>query len=276
MSTIYKSAAGERALVEAYADILARWPQPRQQLRLQTRHGDTAVIASGPEDAPPLILLHGAGSNSLTWMGDAEVWARTFRVYAVDIIGEPGASAPVRLPYATGDYADWLDDVLAGLGVERACFVGLSLGGWLSLDYALRRPERVERLILMCPGGIGRTKPGFMLKAGPLLALGGWGRRRLLKLIAGDYASGEVGAYLDLIFTHFKPRRDALPFVSDESLAALRTPTLTILGARDELIDSADTARRLAKAPAVEVVMLPEAGHVIAEQAERVLRFLGR
>lgn len=55
--------------------------------------------------------------------------------------------------------------MLDALGIARAAFVGTSLGGWLALDYATRRPERVDRLALLCPGGVGRQKRGWLFRA---------------------------------------------------------------------------------------------------------------
>lgn len=83
-------------------------------------------------------------------------WARHFRTYALDLIGEPGLSAPFRPPSAADAHPLWLDDVLEGLGITSTSVVAASLGGWPALDYATRRPERVTRLALLCPGGLGR------------------------------------------------------------------------------------------------------------------------
>src|SRR5512139_3195860 len=133
MSTIYKSAEGATAVRNAYRDVLRRWPVPNEQLTVPTRQGETFVIAGGPPDAPPVILLHGSTANSSAWMGDVAAWSERLRVYAVDVIGEPGLSAPARPVMASDAYAGWLDDVLdgLGLGLERAAVVGMSLGGWL-------------------------------------------------------------------------------------------------------------------------------------------------
>jgi pimeloyl-ACP methyl ester carboxylesterase len=283
MSEIYKSAAGAQAVRERTLELLAAWPVPSRQLRLPTREGETFVVACGAESAPPLLLLHGSGASSVTWMGDVGDWAKHFRVYAVDMIGEPGLSAPSRPALASEAYALWLDDVLGGVGVERAALVGVSLGGWLALDYATRRPERVERLALLCPGGLGRQRASFLWKAMPLLLLGRFGRRKAMQVALGRAAlaltpAGQaVADYVALVFQHFKPRFDRLPRFDDAALARLSMPLLAILGAHDAMLDSADSARRLAQAvPHAAVCLLPDVGHLIPDQTARIRDFLLR
>src|SRR5439155_21218399 len=100
-----------------------------EHLHIETREGETFVIASGPPDAPGVLLLHGSTTNSIMWMSNVAGWARDFRVYAVDVIGEPGLSAPSRPPLDSPAYADWLDDLLSGLGLSTVSIVGASLGG---------------------------------------------------------------------------------------------------------------------------------------------------
>lgn len=177
MTQIYKSAAGERAVRERYLEILKRWPAPNKQLRVPTREGETFIVACGDENAPPLLLLHGSVANSAMWMGDVRAWAEHFRVYAVDIIGDAGLSSPSRPPLASDAHALWLDDVLQALSLTRVSMVGVSLGGWLALDYATRRPERVESIVVLCPGGVGRVKIGNLFKLLALQMLGRWGER---------------------------------------------------------------------------------------------------
>lgn len=285
MAEIYTSEAGARAIRERTLELLARWPVPCQHLRVPTREGETFVVACGPKSAPPLVLLHGSGATSVTWIGDVEAWSAHFRVYAVDQIGEPGLSARSRPALASDAHALWLDDVLGALSVERASFAGVSLGGFLALDYASRRPERVERVAVLCPGGVGRQRIGFLFKVVPLLLLGRPGRRAALRIALGGAPGGAPASpaedamadYLTLIFASFRPRRETLPQLGDEALARLTMPVLAVLGARDAMLDSADTARRLARAvPHAEVVVLPGVGHLIRDQTKRVLDFLLR
>ncbi|MGC7102135.1 alpha/beta fold hydrolase [Amycolatopsis lurida] len=276
---IFKTEAGQRAIMRRYEEILASWPVPAERHQVPTKAGETFVLVSGPEDALPLVLLHGSGSNAAMWAGDVEAWAQRFRVYAVDMIGEPGLSAPSRPPLDSAAYADWLDDVLDHFGLDSVAIVGASLGGWLALDYATRRSRRVERLALLCPGGVGRQKYGFLFKVALYRPFGQWGMRRSIKAVAGvdPRATPEVADYLTLMFTHFLPRRDRLPAFSDEALRELTMPVRVIVGERDAMFDSRDTARRISRTvPHAEVTVLPGVAHSIIGQTEPILEFLTR
>jgi len=279
---IFKTEEGRAAVHARYRELLAYWPTANEQLRLPTSAGETFVIACGPEGAPPLVLLHGAQANALTWMGDVTAWSEHFRVYAVDVIGDVGLSAPSRPQLDTDGYALWLDDVLAGLGVERAAFVGLSLGGFIALDYAIRRPNKVAALALLCPAGIGRQK-NLLGKAFPLLFLGPWGQRRLREMVFGPApknpspALAAFGGFFAMIHANTMPRRVGIPVASDAALAALAMPVIAVVGGKDVLIDSRETKRRLERhAPGAEVHFLPDAYHLLPSQTGRVLEFLRR
>ncbi|MFE1772708.1 alpha/beta fold hydrolase [Streptomyces sp. NPDC059008] len=276
MTTIYKSEAGEREIQRHYQEGLGTWPVPAEQVRVPTREGETFVVVSGPEDAPPVLLLHGSGANAMMWRDDIASWARHFRTYAIDLIGEPGLSAPSRPPLASEACALWLDDVLAGLGITSASVVATSLGGWMALDYATRRPQRVTRLALLCPGGLGRQKVGWLVKA----LLPPWGRsgvRRSVASVAGlqSPALRDVLDSVVLTFTHFKPRTERLPRFSDDALRRLTMPVLVTVGGRDAMFDSGGTARRMRRCvPHATVNVLPEVGHAILGQTDSVLEFL--
>src|SRR5687768_6526365 len=127
MSAIYKSTAAKEAVEAAYRAILDAWPVAKEELRVPTAQGETFVVACGPKDAPPLLAFHGAQANAATWMFDSALWSQSFRVYAVDVPGDAGFSAPERPPLGSEAYVDWLDAVMTALGVQRAALVGVSL-----------------------------------------------------------------------------------------------------------------------------------------------------
>ena len=152
MAGVYKSEGAAKRAHDQYRGYLSQWPVPNEQLYVPTCEGRTFVVVSGPKDALPVILLHGTMATAAMWMGDVIRWAQHFRVYAPDIIGDAGLSAPSRPSMATAAHALWLEDVMQELDVPKASLVGISLGGWLALDFAIRRPERVTGLVLMTPG----------------------------------------------------------------------------------------------------------------------------
>jgi pimeloyl-ACP methyl ester carboxylesterase len=282
MSAIYGSEAGATAVRARYQQFLDRWPVPSERITLPTREGETFVLACGPKDAPPLLLFHGSGANATMWLGEIREWSMLFRVYAVDMIGEPGLSAPSRPKLDSDAYALWLDDVMSGLSLMRAFIVGVSLGGWLALDYATRRPERVTKLALICPGGVGRQKSGWMLFL-PLLFMGPWGRHKLRERILGraprDSTSTmkEIGDFISLVFVHFRPRSGKLPVFSGKALRGLTMPLLAVVGAKDVLVNSQQTKSRLERnVRNADVRLLPDAGHLIRDQTKPVVEFLLR
>jgi len=280
MTAIFKTKAGEQAVKALYESLLDGWPVPSRRLTVPTRQGDTFVLAAGPVDGPALVLLHGSAANSASWIADMPVWSRDFTVLAVDIVGEPGLSAPSRPPLDSDAYAEWLDEVLAGLGLQSAAFVGLSLGGWMALDYAIRRPERVDKLVLISPGGIGRAR-NLLIWALPLLLLGRWGRRKMQERIGGaamtapSFTESAIGRMSEAIFAHFRPRTAPLPVPDDAALAGLSMPVMAVLGGKDVFIDAPGTRKRLeAQVRRLTMRYLPEGRHFMPGQSGAVLDFL--
>lgn len=276
MTMIFRTEAGARRLAQRYRALLDAWPVEAEHRHLPTREGETYVISSGPVDAPPVILLHGSGGTAADWRGDLAEWSAVFRVHAVDLVGEPGLSAPSRPALDSPAPAAWLDDVLDGLGLDRTALVGMSLGGWHVLDYAIRRPERVSRLAVLCPGGLGRQTYGWLPAATVLRLFGVRGRRRMAAMVTG-VDPRTYGPVLDDIvatFAEFRPRTERLPVFSDDALARMAMPVMIIVGERDAMFDSAETARRAALLPNGSVTVLPGVGHAVFGQSEPVLRFL--
>jgi pimeloyl-ACP methyl ester carboxylesterase len=279
MSSIYRSPEGEQAIKDRYRQFLKYWPVANQHLRISTREGETFVIASGPETAPPVILLHGTAFNSTMWLGDVTAWSQHFRVYAVDIIGDAGLSAPSRPSYASDAHALWLDDVLLGLGIEKASFVGISLGGWIALDYATRRAERVKSVVLIAPGGL--ASKNVLPWALPLLLLGKCGRRKMAEKISGPASAkpspGEkaVSEFLAIVFKNMRPRRKSLPDFLDESLKRLTMPLLAILAGKDVFVDSQRARVKLERnVVKSRIHFLPDSHHSITNQTQPILEFL--
>ncbi|MFC4128341.1 alpha/beta fold hydrolase [Nocardia rhizosphaerae] len=278
MTGIYKTEDGRLAIARRYRAQLDAWPVPREEMRVPTAAGETFVIASGPTDAPALVLLHGSGANSGTWRGDIADWSAIFRVYAVDLPGEPGGSAPTRLPLDTDATASWFDEVCDALGLDSFALVGMSLGGWTALDYVLRRPGRVNTLVLLCPGGLGRLRYGWLVRSVLARLVGTHSVREQARTVLGlgdDPAAEDILDEVELVFTHFSARSGTLPRFGAERLQEVDIPVLTIVGERDALFDAAQTAA-LARAGfrRGEVRLLPGIGHAVLGHTAAVREFV--
>jgi pimeloyl-ACP methyl ester carboxylesterase len=279
MSGVYRSAAAAERAHGRYREYLAKWPVANEQLTLPTRQGETFVVASGPESAPPVVLLHGTMATTAMWIPEVTTLAAHFRVYAVDIIGDAGLSAPSRPSFASDAHALWLSDVLDALSVRTAFFVGMSLGGGLVLDFAVRRPERMRGLVLLCPGGLANRN--ILWWALPLLLLGSKGARKVRERIVGPapaVLSEEARRFSDFsrsIFEGMRPRTDSPRPVTDEQLRRLTMPVLVLLGGKDVTIDTALAERRVHEnVSGANVLVLPEARHYLGDQSQTIRDFL--
>jgi pimeloyl-ACP methyl ester carboxylesterase len=107
----------------------------------------------GPENGPPLVLVHGLSGAAVNWSLLAPRLAETRRVLAVDLPGHAG-SEPLPAAPSLAPYADRVAAAAEAEGFERADYAGHSLGGLVAVRLAIREPERVGRLVLAAPAGI--------------------------------------------------------------------------------------------------------------------------
>ena len=281
----FKTPAGEAKFRAAYDAALKLWPVPYEELDIPTRFGVTHVVAAGAMTAPALVLLHGYMATSVMWSPNVADFAKSYRVYAVDIMGQPSKSTPEEPVRHAADYVAWLTDTFDALHLHRACLVGMSYGGWLALTFVIAAPERVSRLVLLSPGGLlplvrqfilrgmlmtyfptHLTVSSFMHWAGFTDASGGADAKPVLNLM-----------YLGQ--KHFQMPPDTLRVaakaadgLSDDDLRALRVPVLLLIG-DDEVLYDASTALARARRliPDFEGDLIPRCRHDMCFSQSRIV-----
>lgn len=135
------------------ARALSSVPDTNTALQVRSVHGyRRAFRMTG--DGPPLLLIHGIGDSSATWLDVLPALAQQHLVIAPDLLGHGGSDKP-RADYSVAAYANGMRDLLGVLGVDRVTLVGHSLGGGVAMQFAYQFPERTERLVLVSPGGLG-------------------------------------------------------------------------------------------------------------------------
>lgn len=278
-NTVYKSENGKTLIEDAYKEQLASGlTLGLTQKTVETTHGRTFVLEKCGPGKPPLVLLHGSMSNSASWIGVLSLYMQNFSVFCLDIPGEPGFSSPKRFSLKSDHPEQWLKSVLGELGLEKPFFLGMSLGGWYALNFAVRNPENVSALSVISTGGIAPQKYSFLFKALFFLMLGKKGQDLLNRAICRNAAvPKEILDYQTLVSKHFRPVREPLPLFSDKQLLKLTMPVQYLGGDQDVLLNTGQSVEKLSSLlPHAEACLLKDTGHVIIDQFKTTYDFLSR
>ncbi|WP_286149828.1 alpha/beta fold hydrolase, partial [Romboutsia ilealis] len=256
--------------------LLTKGSLEHEKIMVNTSYGETFIIAMGKKELPSLILLHGSGMNSSMWIKEMEEYSKTHRVYAVDMPGEPGKSDENQLPFGGDEFSNWLNDVFNELFIEKASIVGISLGAWLGTKFAIRYSDKVDKLILLCPAGIGPQKKSFIFKFLFYSIFGEKGIDKLYYKINGDKPIPEIMLnYQKLIAKHFNFRKVTIPIFTDNELRKLTMPVALFVGGKDVMLHSEKTANRLGSLlNHAEINFIQEEGHSIINQGNEIRKFL--
>ncbi|MDF2524664.1 MAG: Ndr family protein [Clostridiales bacterium] len=269
----FKTQQGRDEVLKYSDMLLEKLTIPYERLNINTRHGSTSCIAAGDISAPPMVLLHGSSMNSCMWVSDILKYYQKYRVYAFDIPGEAGRSDERQLPFTTSDLDDWLHDVFDELSISKAIVIGASLGAWLSAKFAIRYPEKIDKLVLLCPAGIGSQNKGFIFTALLHMIFGEKGIRRLFRIINGNVDMPEIILKFQiLIGKNFNTRKEPIPIFSDDEIRRLTMPVFLFVGAKDIMLNSMETADRVKKlVPNARINVLPEGGHSVINLTDDIL-----
>lgn len=276
MTVAFKSAKGKEEVLKYYDMLLTKGSLPHEKISVNTSYGKTFIIAMGEKELPPLILLHGSGMNSAMWIKEMDEYSQTHRVYAVDMPGEPGRSDERQLPFKGDDFSNWLNDVFNALSINKASIVGISLGAWLGTKFAIKYSDKVDKLVLLCPAGIGPQRKSFAFKALFYSILGDKGIDKLYCKVNGDKPMPEIMLnYQKLIGRHFNFRKELIPLFTDSELLKLTMPVTLFVGGKDIMFYSEKTANRLKLLlNHAKINLIQDEGHSLVNQGNEIREFL--
>jgi pimeloyl-ACP methyl ester carboxylesterase len=278
------SDAAREKFMAAYERAFALWPQPREEFDIETATSTTRVHAYRPHpDGPPVVLLMGAGFNASYWYLHVAALAKDGPVYAIETPGNPNPSimrAPLTPPASC---AAWLDEVLGQLSDRPAHLVGVSWGGWVAMNQAIRAPGRVASITLLDPAGLTRLDTRFWfwfwisgiatLTPMPL-------RRRLARWLDSPVMLHQELMALMWAGTRGYRMEPKFPAIlTDDELRAIGVPALLITGARSALLTPAEARARGSLMPHAEVAIVPgsHGGFTrIDELNSRIAAFISR
>ncbi len=248
-----------------------------------------------PNPRGTIILINGLAAKRLGWFKQLEEFGRTYRTIALDN-RDIGDSDPTPFSYSIKDVADDTAAFIRKLGIAHANIIGISMGGFISLELTLRHPELVEKLVLVSTSGGGLTNvpssprlwPGFLRRR--KAADAGQIARQAYNQIMGPGFGANHPQVLDDIaqIARYRPisaeaySRQLRACVSHNAasrLGEISVPTLVIHGDKDPLVPVPNGRRLARKIPGARLLVYPGVGHVpILEHTEQfnrdVLAFL--
>lgn len=249
---------------------------------LRAANGDVELAYEVRGSGPPALFVQGLGYGGGDGWGPAlDLLAEDFLVVSFDNRGFGGSDRPPG-PYSVAELAGDAAAVLDAVGLRRAHVVGVSLGGMVAQEFALDRPERVDRLVLVSttPGVHGQPTPSrttsLMLEApglAPSVAL-----RRFVENALADGASGELVERIVAYRAANPPdpagwQSQALAGASFDALdriAGIGAPTLVVHGREDAVVDPRNGELLAELIPGARLELLAGCGHLASwEQPER-------
>jgi pimeloyl-ACP methyl ester carboxylesterase len=244
--TVFRSQDSRAQFERAYKAALGLWPVPYEELYASTAFGLTHVLACGPKGKPSVVLLHPAGCGAVIWARNAFALSREFRVYAVDTIGEVNLSRPSKRVATVQGFTDWLAELLDGLKVGRAHFVGNSFGGFLALCAGIYLPDRVNRLVLISPAGsftqmwpwILHFFPAYMSRSTRVLK---WAFDWIWQDFPVDACIQELRMITSVSGV---PRHVGPKVFSDQELRKVKAPTLLLIGDHEVIYNTKRVVQR--------------------------------
>lgn len=253
----------------------------------EVKAGDVTISAYvyGPEDAPPVLFLHGLGATKVSWLPNLAELAKHFRLIVPDMPGH-GESDKPKTDYTPRFFARTMRKMLETLGVERAAVVGNSMGGRASLELAARSPDRVSSLILLAPAVPGlrvRYLLGFMKVIPSEIAMIPFPvRDRLMRYVLTqlfvdpsvltETARAAAADEFIRVYSTVEARMaflDSLRHIVTEApkpfwarMTRVRQPALVVWGEEDRLLPVRLAPKLHEALPNSELLIMPRIGHV--------------
>jgi pimeloyl-ACP methyl ester carboxylesterase len=272
----------------AQTDSLAGYPGP---VAFAEVDGHRIAYYQTGEGPGTVVLVHGLGSNLAFWRETIPALAEHYRVVALDLPGY-GLSSKDDVAGAMDAYASVVVGLMDALGIDRAHYVGLSMGGQIGLTLALSHPHRLDRMVLASPAGIERFTPQQALALKSLFtpeAVQGVPAEQYAANVALNFAAPDSVDYSWILAQRHtlseRPDFAGYAVANARSVAGmldgpvydrlptLAVPTLVIYGSGDRLIPNpylnpslttAAVAQSAADAsPLIDAVVVDRAGHLL-------------
>lgn len=277
--TAKKSYRNKGSFYKAYDKALQLFQVPFSEKYVKTKYGIAHVIVCGAEDDnEPLVLLHGMNATSTMWYPNIKSLATNHKVYVIDFILEPGKSIQEKEIDDTQQIIDWYYEIFDKLNLQQINLIGASRGGWIAMNLAISKPNRVKKLILLSPAQSFvwiKLEPKVIKNIIYTLSPNRENLRSVLETMTTNVDNISQD-YLDQYFIASQQAKINKCFIqmrpfSDADLAKISSPVLLLIGDADIVNNQKSLNKANEKLKNVVTKTLTNAGHFLSiDQAEQV------
>ena len=270
----FRSEKAKEQYLNYYDKKAEKWPVDSKNRTVDTNYGQTFMRISGPVDAPALVLLPGVSASSLMWKYSIKALSDHYCVYAIDNIYDVGRSVYSRRMRSSEDFVSWLNELFTTLELgNKINLMGFSYGGWLTAKYAVKHPERLNKIVLIAPAAtILQIRQAFYRRVMLCLIPHRWFVKNLMYWLLKDAVNRhkayreQVDRYIDEVMLSnqsFKPKATVNPTVlDDDELKSLVMPVLFLVGENEKIYSARNAIDRLKNiAPQIKTEIISNAGH---------------
>lgn len=240
MASFFEHPEAKQRILQLYDSKLEELAISYEMQKIETSFGNTNIILTGPVDAPPLVLLHGSNGCAPVALEAMQGLINDFRIYAIDVVGQPNLSAEVRPDMKGNAYGQWMFEILTRLNIWKAILIGISFGGFISWKTLVFDDKRIKRAFFLMPAGIVNGSAWQLLtKVFLQMKLYRWRKKEkyLLRFLNDVFTEKDSFAlqFLSTLFLRYKMDFSPIPLIKEIEAKKIKTP-LHFISADQDLL----------------------------------------
>jgi pimeloyl-ACP methyl ester carboxylesterase len=238
MHSYFKNKKAKKEFERLYFKKINLLGIPYEMQCIETSFGDTNIIITGHFNKPHLVLLHDSNSCAPVALEMYQELVHHFRIFAIDVPGQPNLSAEVRLNRLDQSYGKWMFEIMSRLKVEKATLIGISFGGFICLKSLAFDEKRIEKSFLIFPDGIVKNNPlEIFWKVRLPQQLYRWNRKAkfLEQYQKALFSDGDIFVLelLSKTILDYDMDFSPVPMLTKSEAANIKTPIYLIAGEKD-------------------------------------------
>ena len=271
----FKSEKAKKEYLAYYDKKSNEWPLQSEEQMVRTSYGETFVRINGPKDAPAIVLLPGGGTSSLMWKNNIVALSKNHRTYAFDDIYDWGRSIYTKRMGCPESITKWLDELFTALELgDSIILIGASYGAWKVSQYLLAYPERIHKVVFLCPAYTvfhgdrefeKRVFRGFIPLRYFMKKELYWSCEDMVQSAEGRAIADDHLEGLRLAIRSFKTKiPPSMTVLSDDELNSIQVPVLYLAGENEKMHSVKDAVERLKTInPGIATEVIPNTGHCL-------------